>query len=372
MNRDKPKLVLTTCGTSILTNEAAPEKRKLITYCANKKGKDLSKEEKSELDQHIEERRQMLEEANAEQLKRLSAEFNGLLSYFGDHFGLESNTPDLHILIVSDTYLGKKVGELIESRLRSEGFSDVRTWSPGGLITSDRDDFRHAMSDLVKLCEDSLPGHRGSGYHIAFNLTGGFKSIQGFMQTLGMFYADEMFYIFETGSLLTIPRLPVRLDAEAAISHYGQCFRRLGAGEELTLQECGGISEVFLFHDGEKATLSEWGQLIWERSKKEFYGKELLAPLPDIDHGPQFARQVEKQNLTPNLMATLNQRLDELSLVVRSRRDNLSSLDFKPLKGNPKPPSTHECDIWSGDERRLFGHYEGDVFVVDGIERGLH
>jgi hypothetical protein len=55
---------------------------------------------------------------------------------------------------------------------------------------------------VIRWCQDTLPGYRESGYHIVFNLTGGFKSIQGWMQTLGMFYADEIVYIFETGKEL--------------------------------------------------------------------------------------------------------------------------------------------------------------------------
>jgi hypothetical protein len=46
-------------------------------------------------------------------------------------------------------------------------------------------------------------------------------------------------------------------------------------------------------------------------------------------------------------------------------------LDLKPLKGDPRPPSTHACEVWSDHERRLFGHFEEVGFILDDIERGL-
>ena len=53
---------------------------------------------------------------------------------------------------------------------------------------------------------------------------------------------------------------------------------------------------------------------------------------------------------------------------------NVSSLDLKALRGNPRPPSTHEIDAWSdGDAKRIFGHFEGgNHFVLDKLDSGLH
>ncbi len=373
MPERQSRLILTTCGTSLLTNGVDQETRSRINRLANRGEQDISGEEKGLLDRHIEERRRLLSVTeNLDEIRRLSAELNGLITYLGGNLSPAPGRPDEHILLTSDTYLGVRVGEIMGDWLRDRGFS-VRTWTPERLTTSDRDGFRHAMAELVRCCEDQLPGYKAGGYHIAFNLTGGFKSIQGFMQTLGMFYADEMFYIFETGkSLITIPRLPVRLEAEDVIRENEKCIRRLGLEETLPLRECRGIPETLLFDDGHDAMLSEWGQLIWQKSKHELYSKELLDPLPGLRYGSAFPKKVRQLNLSPDRLATLNERLDQLSLTVRGKRENLRSLDLKPLKGDPRPPSTHECDVWSDDERRLFGHYEDGVFVLDDIERGLH
>lgn len=371
MRNDKPRVIVSTCGTSILTNESDNERRRLINGLANCQEGDITPENKQALEQHIQERQQILEEASdSNQIKKLSAEINGILTYHGD-LKSANGMPDQHILITSDTYLGQRVGEIIESWMHSRGLA-VNIWRPSGLVTNDRDSFRDAMVELIQQCEEVLTGFRNNGYHVAFNLTGGFKSAQGFLQTLGMFYADESFYIFETGSLLTIPRLPIKLDAEGVIGEHDKAFRLLGLGEALPARDCKEIPDTLLFQDEQEAILSEWGTLVWQRSKKQFYNKHLLAPLPGLRYAWNFSKKVEKLNLPADRLATLNERLDELSLVVRNKRENLKGLDLKMLKGNPHPPSTHECDIWSDDERRLFGHYEEDDFVLDDIERGLH
>lgn len=372
MSGKKPTVFVSPCGTSVLTNESDNKRRGLINRLANHGERELTQEEKHSLDQHIRERRQVLEETgDTDQIKGLSAELNGLLTYHGGIPEHKDGTPDQHILVVSDTYLGHKVGKIIESWLRSKKL-DVRVWAPPGLVTSDRESFRDAMTQLIRWCEEELKGYSDCGYHVAFNLTGGFKSVQGFLQTLGMFYADESFYIFQSGSLLTIPRLPITLDVSETVEEHLDTFRQFELGLDLPSHHCTGIPDTLLIeHDG-RAALSEWGELVWQRSKDQFYGKQLFRPLDRIEYGPQFAKRVEKEGLTPQQLATLNKRLDQLSLVAHGKGTNLKGLDFKPLKGNPKPPSTHECDIWSGDERRLFGHYETGVFVIDAIDRGLH
>lgn len=372
MNSKRPTVFVSSCGTSVLTNESDNERRRLINELANLREKDLSPEQRQTLDEHIQNRqRTLLETPDPDQIKKLSAELNGLLTYYGGVPKHTEGTPDHHTLVVSDTYLGQKVGEVIESWLHSKGFN-VQVWAPPGLVTSDRDSFRDAMTQLIQRCEEELKGYSDNGYHVAFNLTGGFKSVQGFLQTLGMFYADESFYIFETGSLLSIPRLPITLDASGTVEEHLDTFRQFELGLEISLHDCTGIPDTLLIeHDG-RATLSEWGELVWQRSKEQYYGERLLEPLTGIDHGSRFSKYVGKQNLSSSYLSTLNKRLDQLSLAAHGKGTNLKGLDFKPLKGNPKPPSTHECDIWSGDERRLFGHYETGVFVIDAIDRGLH
>lgn len=366
----KNHLILSTCGTSILTNTPDSEVRTLVIRNANAKRGALAPDDLARLEAHIAARRtELLACTNPADAKWLSAELNGILSYYDNQ--LRGRERDRHVLIVSDTFLGEAVGEIIRAWLGAQGLS-VQVQKFAGLVTDDYSSFRNAMIQLIRWCQETLPGYRSADYRVVFNLTGGFKSAQGFMQTVGMFYADESVYIFETGSLLRIPRLPIRLDIDGLMAQYGDKLRLLSHGQTLSTQEVTGIPETLLFEVDGEVTLSEWGELVWQQSKRALYGRDLLAPLPGLRFGDGFRKSVERQRLTSDQLAVLNERLDQLSFVSQGKGSNLRGLDFKALKGDPKPPSTHECDIWSGDERRLFGHYADDVFVIDNIARGLH
>jgi putative CRISPR-associated protein (TIGR02619 family) len=362
-------LILSTCGTSILTNNADAEVRSLVNRSANAKGETLEPSDLQQLKTHIAERKKVLLATSPQEAKKLSAELNGIISYYNGQ--LEPHQSDLHYLIISDTFLGQQVGGMIQDWLLQHQLR-VQLQRVSGLVTNDLLSFHSAMASLIKWCEEVLTGWRESGYKIVFNLTGGFKSAQGFMQTIGMFYADESIYIFETGSLLRIPRLPIRLATEQIIRDNHREFRLLGQGESLSASQTIGIPETLLFEVDGEVTFSEWGELIWQRGKRQLFATELLEPLPGLSYSQPFRKDIEKQNLTQDYLATLNERLDQLSLVVQGKGANNKGLDFKKLTGDPKPPSTHECDVWSGDERRLFGHFENSTFVIDALARGLH
>lgn len=111
-----------------------------------------------------------------------------------------------------------------------------------------------------------------------------------------------------------------------------------------------------------------WEELIWQHCKFYNYRQKIWDPLSQkLRFGPGFLKTVN--DLAADWIALINHRLDQLSFCLESQlRDNPSSLDFKKLRGNPRPPSTHECDAWSNlDAKRLFGHFEGDIFILDAL-----
>ncbi|PNK00579.1 hypothetical protein CEP12_18985, partial [Cylindrospermopsis raciborskii S14] len=91
----------------------------------------------------------------------------------------------------------EQTATLVEQWLRERGFT-VNRIRQTDLQTKDIESFQIALSDIVEFFENTIPGYRDSQHKIIFNLTGGFKSVQGFLQTLATFYADETIYIFET------------------------------------------------------------------------------------------------------------------------------------------------------------------------------
>lgn len=241
--------------------------------------------------------------------------------------------------------------------------------------------FQAALSDLVQWCESEIGGYRKS-HHVVFNLTGGFKSIQGFLQTLAQFYADETVYIFETGTeLLRLPRLPLKMAADDTVRRYLAAFRRLALGLSTDDAFLEGIPETLLMRIDGQVCLSPWGDLVWAQTRKELYAREVFSPAKVtqlLSFGKDFQKSVT--GLEAGRMLMVNERIDDLIRYLeekgggRAAPHNPSSLDFKKLTGNPCPPSTHECDAWADqDAKRLFGHFdEQGRFVLDCIGKALH
>jgi putative CRISPR-associated protein (TIGR02619 family) len=313
---------------------------------------------------------EQLQESTPAEAMRRSAELNGLLRLYPDGLGTRS-PQDYHLLLCTDTWLGSETARLIADWLRARDIR-VEVKRQKDLQTASLEPFQLALAELVQWCEETLPGYRQSRYHVVFNLTGGFKSVQGFLQTLAMFYADETIYVFESGKeLLRIPRLPVVMNEAQTVEQHLETFRRLALS--LPITTVAGIPETFLMRVGEEVTLSPWGQIVWGRTASELYETRVFAPpSARLQFGPRFEKSVDR--LAPNRRREVNRRIDMLCRVLESGTAyNLQSLDFKELQGNPLPPSTHECDAWSDeDARRLYGHYEKGVYVLDGLGSALH
>lgn len=367
-------LFITTCGTSLISNNATKEDRQRLNKLANAQESNLSNDDKKFLDDKLENQKEVLFADGFEKAKELSAELNVLITHALGKMPTP-NKEDEHRLIHTDTYQGRIVAELLNDYLIKKGCKSS-TKQIEDLNTKSLSDFKNGISSLISWCEATLPGYKSSGYKIIFNLNGGFKSLQGFMQTLGMFYADELLYIFEGGNqLLHIPRLPIELESSVkeAIKTNLNVFRRLGIrGMTMKKDAVKTVPESFLYEMGEEVELSNWGQLVWERCKSKFYSEKILQPLGHISYSK--SGKISLNNLDKSFFANYNERLDDLFLYFESNKANcLKRLDYKQLKKNPCPPSTHECDL-SADKGawRIFGHEESNTFVIDNIGRGLH
>lgn len=364
------QFILSTCGTSFLTNGREPEERTLVNKHTNKKHRDdIDPDIANRLRTIIDQVRTQLTSASIQDVARMSAELNALIQFYD---GQAPSNRDHHELLCTDTWLGEESAKLAELWLNQQGCKDVQIKRQPDLQTASLHEFQLALSDLIKWCEDEngILSYQQGGYRIVFNLTGGFKSVQGFLQTLAMFYADEVVYIFESGEeLLRIPRMPIVMDAVPIVKTHLTTFRRLGV--ELQDNDVNDIPETMLMTMDQTKALSPWGQLIWEQSKKTIYA-ECIYPAPS--HKLRYSRGFEQSiERLPNQRFTIvNERIDDLARFLETGI-NLRSLDFKPLQGNPRPPSTHECDAWHDqDARRMFGHFEKDVFVLNSLSQALH
>ena len=358
-------LIVTTCGTSLLTNGASPELSFLLRNSANKGKNELSPEERDRIDHTAADKREILFNGAGVDLRDVSAELNGLLGIIR---GSEKRTFEgFHFLVHTDTYQGELVAEMLREWCTREGIQSqaVRIDS---LSTKNLSSFREGIGNLMNWCQDTLPGYRTSGYRVTFNLVGGFKSLQGYMQTLGMLFADESVYVFEgERELLRIPRLPLDIDSSCrkTMEENLLLFRRLSfASEGVRSTECAGLPEMFLFCMDGMCTFSEWGKILWEKFRSSAYRDKLLdSPSDKIRFGKKLRKEAD--SLDGESMARINGKIDDLARFLETGF-NPKSLSFKILQGKPVPGCTHEFYLWSDkDAGRGFGFFDGPVFVFE-------
>ncbi|MDQ7785011.1 MAG: putative CRISPR-associated protein [Desulfomonilaceae bacterium] len=376
MSGNQPVVLVSSCGTSLLTSFATDELRHQLTRLANKSAKGLSPDEKRLIDDCVARAKEKL--LGAEDLsavRKLSAELNGVISFYQGE--MTRGRRDQHYLIHTDTYQGHRVVKVLREWLTARGVTctpvPARDLNTASLLA-----FTSGVQEIIRWCQDTLPGYRDSGSRIVFNLTGGFKSLQGFLQTIGAFYADEIVYIFESSQeLLRIPRLPVKLDIRDAVEKDLQAFRLLGMNYELDADRCSGIPETLLTKMDDKAVFSVWGDLVWKQIRKDIYGESLQEPLSRrLKYSARFMK--DAAGLPTDRMFIVNKQLDDLSRCIdeNTLHDGPGSLRFKALEGNPVPGSTHEFYAWSDkDAKRAFGHFEagedGRIFVIDKLDSHL-
>jgi putative CRISPR-associated protein (TIGR02619 family) len=388
-------IFLSPCGTSLLTNKAiyqessdqtefdhfvvlrdSDKMSNFIRKTANFDADTIKRqypEEFLEFKKFIENRQARLlnDDTSLQEVCLMSAELNTLITYY-DHV-LPKNTGDQHYLLCTDTYQGQATANMVKAWLeKNQMITEVKVCRD--LNTNSLENFHIAMVELISWCDEILqPWRNNSKNHIIFNLTGGFKSVQGFLQTIGMFYADEILYIFQSSKeLLRIPRLPITLDGQAKqiVEENLNIFRLLAMGKQLPVNQCTNIPGTLLFPLGEEVVLSTWGNLIWKQVQSDFYQKELLPPLiPRLVYSKEFEKNVK--DLKGDRLETLNKRLDDLSRHLDDQNYNPRSLDFKKLKGKPMKDSTHELDVWSDQGKRIYGHFEGDKFMIDQLGEHL-
>lgn len=363
-----PNLILSTCGTSLLTQGASSEIRALINSHANSQESELDASTKERLNNHISDVRDKLFSATLQELTRLSAELHAIIRFY--EFQLQRAQDDFHFLLTTDTYLGARTGHLIKEWLSQYVSSQPQILNQSNLQTRSLTLFQWAMADLVKWIDQNIEGFKTHNYHIVFNLTGGFKSVQGFLQTLAMFYADETLYVFETGKeLFRLPRIPVKIVAQEVIESNFDFFRKLDLGIPTIIPE--KIPEVMLLKLEQEYNLSDYGQVIFQQTKRMLYEQKAWpSPFEKLKFGSHFLKSVE--GLARDRIRMVNERIDDLTKYFLSSH-NPPRLDFKELKGNPKPPSTHEMDAWADrDAKRIYGHFENDIFVLDCLDKALH
>lgn len=365
-----PSLILSTCGTSLLTGGGiSDELRRMLREQANAVDwASMPEDVAHRLQSHAQRREEQLLSAETSEVQRMSAELNSLLSWREQQ---ASHPQDMYMLLTTDTVLGRTVTDSIARWLEKHGLA-TSIMSADGLRTARLNEFRESLSELVKQLVDTLTGYQETGYSIRFNLTGGFKGLNGFLQALSTIYADQTFYLFEgSKELLFIPKLPFTLDAKKLIVEHLHAFRRLSHALPVTEVEYKKIPETLLFAIDNDIMLSEWGELLWQSSYKEIYKQQLLPSISDrVLYSDGF--EASTKGLSPDIMGIVNARIADLAEYAENNCQHaLKSLDPKPLQTKMyKERNLWECDL--DPHHRIFMVKHGYTFILENVGKALH
>lgn len=333
------RVIISTVGTSLLTNQIDRNNNQekdwygLLRDSANLKGEEIENEQIIEIILTLQERASnKLKTAKNQVIRRLSAELNGIYGIYQDK--LERGKQDIHILIATDTEQGKVTAEIVEAYLQDKGISNTSIYSPQGLSTSSTTAFTTGIDDLIVWLKKNIKSYQEQGYKICFNLVGGFKSLQGYLNTIGMFYADEIIYIFEGvgAELITIPRLPISIDRHALKPHLVN-LALLNAGAALSPREARGIPEALIAEIDNQITLSTWGNLIWEECKDEFLSASLL-DFPRLEYRDTFLSDYNQIKI-PQERIKLQESLAKVSRILKESNGDTTELTRTGLKYSP-------------------------------------
>lgn len=371
--------IFSPCGTSLLTNKAKNEEKSIVTKNSNVKSKEeipLDNNQREILENLIRRARSEIEKSNKEQAKKLSAELNGIITLYEKNLNFQAEQ-EIHYLIATDTYLGSETAKMIKSWLEKNYSKIVQVLNIKRLQTKNYSDFKSAMSELTKRIDDIIKGIERKHNKIIFNLTGGFKSVQGYLQALGMIWnVDEIIYIFEQSSeLISIPKLPIKLDSSVfKDEHNIKIFRKIDLGLKISPEQVKKLPQTLIEEAGNIIDFSNWGKVLWGNAKPEIYSEKIHEPpTSKIEFSKNFIQSTKKYL---DRYAEINQKIDDLAIMVETKdknSTNIKSLDMKPLKGDPCPPATHEIDAWHDqDAKRIYLHYVGDKIQLDKLDNALH
>lgn len=310
------RIILTLVGTSLLTNVAKAE-RVLVNQYSNSRLDEIPANIRSgfvALLDDVSFQGRTLQEAKAK-----SAELQSLAALYRQ--GKQTPAQDIHFLVHTDTYIGQLCSSRLQEFFSGLGWQHVQTLLVPQLAVRSKEAFQEGIKWLVNWCEEVLPLYKAQKYEIVFNLTGGFKSLQGYLNVIGMFYADKVVYIFENSDqLLEIPRLPIRLDSEfiekAApsflLANYTCCAKDV----------VNDLPAIYLDEQDGLCTLSAVGTLMWSRYKRTILSRELVE-LPYLVYEDAFKRDFRYGDRDP---VKLQETLVKVSCLMAGSEGNTARL----------------------------------------------
>jgi putative CRISPR-associated protein (TIGR02619 family) len=327
------RLVISTVGTSLLTNQIdldldPDDWSKRLQQTANYTTDEINKYHQN-IGQIIEKLKQRAEEklydedTDIEEIREASAELNGIYGLYDKE--LNRGISDTHLLIATDTAQGKVTAGILESFLKSKGISNTSICIQTGLSLGSSDIFVEGMAKLIPYIQTTIVDCQNSQYYICFNLVGGFKALQGYFNTIGMFYANELVYVFEgSNEVIKIPKLPVKIN-RAEVEPYKVQLAIMNAGDISTSwEEAKKVPPDWVLVDGNEMTLSAWGQLIWNQCKDEILSEELLN-FPKLEYARSFKDDYQNQTDIQKRVK-LQETLAKVAYLLTKHKDGVGAL----------------------------------------------
>ena len=301
------RLIISTVGTSLLTNRIERETDDNHWYKRLQQTANYSDEEVSQyhpdVKQIIAELKERAETElysdDTERIREASAELNGIYGLYNEQIEQgrsdEQGISDTHLLVATDTAQGRVAAEIVESFLKSKGLTNTSIHLQPGLSTASSEIFVEGMAKLIPGMQETITACKNSKYTICFNLVGGFKALQGYFNTIGMFHADEIIYVFEgSNTLITIPRLPVKVDVDK-VEPYKVQLAMMDVGDiNTSWEEAKEVPKDWVLVYGHEMTLSTWGQLIWNQCKDDLLSQNQPLTFPKIDYQNSFLDDYKK------------------------------------------------------------------------------
>lgn len=325
-------LIISTVGTSLITNSADREQQNLLNEYSNSNETECPVEIIKLVESLFCKALEKLYSSDNHSKRRLSAELNGILGLYDEN--LSGRNDDFHFLICTDTYQGKKSAEVIKEFLVKHKIA-TEIVQPRKLSTKNKDDFSDGIKELLKWFDETIYGYKKTGYQVIFNLTGGFKSLQGYLNTIAMFYADKIIYIFESeqAELIEIPRLPIRIDEEPFKKNKLKLLL-LNANKVYEKNEFLDFPESAFDTIDNKLILSVWGEVIWNKLKYDLFDE--LPELPFIIYHSSFKDLFGKER-DKKLKVKILETLAKVSVILEESNGNTQNLSkggiqFSPLE----------------------------------------
>ncbi|NQW63860.1 MAG: hypothetical protein HQ461_13595 [Deltaproteobacteria bacterium] len=347
-------LLISTCGTSLLSNLAYEDERKWLTSIANETdGDDRAYGFIARIEHEL-----ALQPKDA--YRRLSAEFNSIQATRAQLPGQRQ-----HLLIHTDTFLGREAARLVSGMVTASG-EGVQLLTVSDLRTNNLASFRLALPELSRALDTSyITPFKQARIPVAFNLTGGFKSLLAYLQAFAMLHGLPSYLLFEGATeAMEIPALPIRLDEEGLISDQLERFRRLAVAYPIRAQDHLSAPRTLFADVGGDLELTEWGTLIWSRLRVRALGNGPGAPLSlKLKLAPELRATFEAFDAA--LQADANSALDALSHHLDTGRPLLKSVTLKQFTSPEEPKMTHELYAWNhGAAGRLMLTRNGDTYTA--------